>query len=218
MHARAPGPAPRVACQASGLSPAALPPRFSRRSVLAAMAGCAVPPEAAARTRLPSLSQDGKTFVFVEPMVQVPDVVLQRFDGKQVRLLSDQDRRPVLLNFWASWCPPCRLEIPFLQSLYDPQDLQQPRIVAVSVDRGGRKDVAPFLKALRITTLPIYLDPAGMVGRAPQEADRTYPLILRAMPLSYVLTGGGQVVGYIQGMIDWRTEPARAFFRAVSAL
>lgn len=190
----------------------------NRRALLAWFGACVTSSNGWAQERVPSLVQDGKTFAFLEPMPQAPNVSLLRLDGGRSPLLDPRDRRPVLLNFWATWCPPCRVEIPFLQSHYSPGDPGQPRILPVSVDKGGEQDVVPFLRKYAIKTLPIFLDPEGDVGRKPTQADAGYPLLLRWMPLTYVMTWDGRVVGYFPGVIDWRQGGARGFFAAVAEL
>lgn len=60
-----------------------------------------------------------------------PDVQLETIDGETVRL-SDYRGQPVILNFWATWCPPCRAEIPDFQKLYDDED-QNVEILAINM-------------------------------------------------------------------------------------
>ena len=74
-----------------------------------------------------------------------PDFTLESLDGSQVRL-SDLRGKAVLVNFWATWCEPCKEETPWLvelQSQYGPQGLQ---ILGVAMDDDGKKAVEPWVK------------------------------------------------------------------------
>jgi len=78
-----------------------------------------------------------------------PDFTLQSLDGKTVHL-SDYRGRPVVLNFWATWCAPCKIEMPWfveLQKEYGPQGLQ---LVGVAMDDASPKDIAEFAKEMGV--------------------------------------------------------------------
>src|SRR5579864_140810 len=75
-----------------------------------------------------------------------PDFELRSLDGQSVRL-SSMRGKPVLLNFWATWCAPCRVEMPWLVQLDQQCQAQGVQIVGVSLDdEGSEKDVATFAK------------------------------------------------------------------------
>ena len=94
-----------------------------------------------------------------------PAYAAPTLDGDTVTLAELQGR-PVLLNIWATWCSPCREEMPDLQAVaeeYGPRGLQ---VVAVSIDQAGaREDVRQFMAAYGVH-FTVLLDPAGMVSRA----------------------------------------------------
>lgn len=78
-----------------------------------------------------------------------PDFTLQALDGKTVRL-SDFRGKAVLLNFWATWCQPCKIEMPWfveLQKQYGPEGLQ---VVGVAMDDAGPEEIAKFAKELGV--------------------------------------------------------------------
>jgi peroxiredoxin len=78
-----------------------------------------------------------------------PDFTLQSLDGKTVRL-SDFHGKAVLLNFWATWCQPCKIEMPWfveLQKQYGPEGLQ---VVGIAMDDASPQDIAKFAKELGV--------------------------------------------------------------------
>lgn len=88
-----------------------------------------------------------------------PDFALPDLAGGRWRLYEAQGR-PVLLNFAATWCPPCRDELPALVRLYEREGPDGIQVVAIFIDRAGRADVAPFAAKLALP-FPVLLDPRG---------------------------------------------------------
>ncbi len=74
-----------------------------------------------------------------------PDFTLTSTDGKAIRL-SDYRGKVVVLDFWATWCPPCKAEIPDFIKLYSQYKSNGLQMLGVSLDEGGLKDVVPFMK------------------------------------------------------------------------
>jgi peroxiredoxin len=93
---------------------------------------------------------------------QAPDFALMNLEGRAVNL-SDYRGQVTLLDFWATWCSPCRAELPYLQTLQSQYRAQGFAVVAVSLDRDASM-VAPLLRANRLT-LSSLLDPRNEVGR-----------------------------------------------------
>ena len=91
-----------------------------------------------------------------------PDFRLVSIDGREVSL-SDFKGKVVLLNFWATWCSPCKEEIPSLNSLYSMLHSQGLVILAVSEDNRGLDAVKPFVERYGII-FPVLLDPSRKVG------------------------------------------------------
>ncbi|HSN76096.1 MAG TPA: TlpA disulfide reductase family protein [Anaerolineae bacterium] len=104
-----------------------------------------------------------------EPMAQaLPDVTLLDTSGAPVRL-ADLRGRPLLLNFWATWCPPCDEEMPALEALYLQQGGEGVQVVAVNLQEAPQM-VATYLAAKGLT-LPVLLDSAGELAA---QLDVTY--------------------------------------------
>ncbi|MFC1994739.1 redoxin domain-containing protein [Chloroflexota bacterium] len=92
-----------------------------------------------------------------------PDFTLPTLDGGTATL-SDLQGRPVLLNFWASWCPPCRAEMPYLQSVWEKS--KDGDLVMLAINKGEQKQkVRDFVTSLGYT-FPIGLDTDTLVAHA----------------------------------------------------
>ncbi|MBI3121735.1 MAG: TlpA family protein disulfide reductase [candidate division NC10 bacterium] len=127
-----------------------------------------------------------------------PDFVLPTLAGPPIRL-SDHQGKVVLLNFWATWCPPCRAEMPSMEKLYRAYRDRGLVILAVSGDRTGRSVVESFVQE-RGVTFPILLD-------SPGEVFAQYGV--RGLPTSYLLDRQGRIVSADIGARDWSGKAAR---------
>jgi len=122
---------------------------------------------------------------------EAPDFELADLQGKPVRL-SELRGRAVLLNFWATWCAPCKIEIPWfvdLQKQYGPQGLQ---IVGVAVDVDNKDDVAKFAREMGIN-YPVLL---GNDRVSAQYGG------VEALPTSYYIGRDGKVVTRVFGLVS----------------
>lgn len=108
-----------------------------------------------------------------------PDFQLQTLDGETVKL-SDYRGQRVMLNFWATWCPPCRAEMPDMEAFYQANDVA---IVAVNLTEteANLNDVAEFTESFNLT-FPIFLDEKN-------EVAITYQI--RPIPTSYMIDSKG---------------------------
>lgn len=135
---------------------------------------------------------------------QAPDFTLVNMEGERVSL-SDYRGQVVVINFWATWCPPCREEKPTMESLY--QQFKDDGLVflAVNVEADGHQVVSQYL--LRHSyTFPILLD-----GRA--EVQGLYGVF--RYPESFIIDRDGTVVEQIIGARDWMQNPT---FRLIESL
>jgi peroxiredoxin len=115
------------------------------------------------------------------PQSPAPDFTLTSLDGQTIQL-SDLRGRPVLLNFWATWCPACRTELPALQAAYERYGEQ---VVFLAVDvKESRDTVASFVSQFGLT-FPVLLDEQGQVS------DRLYQV--RGIPTSLFIAPDGVV-------------------------
>ena len=130
----------------------------------------------------------------VGPKVDVPaqDFELRTLKGDYVKL-SDYRGKVVFLNIWATWCPPCREEMPSMESLYRRLKGRPFEMLAVSIDREGEKAVRPFAAKYGLT-FPVLLDPES----------KTYRLYgLTGVPETFIVDKNGMVVKKVIGAQYW---------------
>jgi len=121
-----------------------------------------------------------------------PDFTLTDMAGQQVTL-SQFRGKVVILNFWATWCPPCREEMPSMERLYRDFESQGLVMLAVNIDENGRDAVAKFLKKTP-HSFPVLLDSENV-------AQNTYGVF--RFPESFIIDRNGVVVDKIIGGRDW---------------
>jgi thiol-disulfide isomerase/thioredoxin len=143
---------------------------------------------------------DYKAVPILQPMKEIaptPEINLSTPDGKKISL-KDFRGKLVLLNFWASWCVPCREEMPAMEKLYQEYKDKNFVILAVAV-KDRRQDAIDFLKALKIS-YPVALDPDAQVGQ-----------IYGAwgLPATYIIGPKGEGLARGWGPADWNGAPAR---------
>lgn len=122
-----------------------------------------------------------------------PDFELPGLDEKTVRL-SDFRGKVVFLNFWATWCKPCREEMPSMEVLYKNFEKDGLVILAVSIDRvTTKKDIPPFVKSMNLT-FPVLVDSWG-------QTDKRYKLM--GVPETYIIDRDGVLREKVIGPRDW---------------
>ena len=136
--------------------------------------------------------------------VPAPAFTLPTLQGETVHL-RDYHGKLVLLNFWATWCPPCREEMPSLQSLWQDFKTQDFVILAIAADRGNKKDVARFAARLGLD-FPILLDPDGKVRRR-------YEVF--GLPLSYLIGKDGKILGRFTAAQTWNSSAIKDRLRTL---
>jgi peroxiredoxin len=122
-----------------------------------------------------------------------PDFQLPDLNEKDIRL-SDYRGKVVFLNFWATWCKPCREEMPSMEVLYKNFEKDGLVILAVSIDRvTTKKEIPPFVKSLNLT-FPVLVDSWG-------QTDKRYKLM--GVPETYIIDREGTLREKVIGPRDW---------------
>ena len=132
----------------------------------------------------------GVTLRFVDTPAEVPDLTMEALDGQTISM-ADQRGKVVLVNFWATWCGPCREEIPFLVRLAEryPDHLT---VIGVSEDHGSSDTVAAFAGQYGVN-YPIVM--------STPEIKRAFPGVF-ALPTSFVVDPEGRMVESHVGLIS----------------
>ncbi|MBI3989423.1 MAG: TlpA family protein disulfide reductase [candidate division NC10 bacterium] len=155
-------------------------------------------------TSLPAFADDARP----EVGHFAPDFALCDTDPKLIRL-SDYRGKVVLLNFWATWCPPCRLEMPTMEQVYREYKRRGLEVLAVSLDTGHAAvvavQVAEFMKELKLT-FPALLDPK-------MEVARRYRLV--GLPTSFLIDRQGRIRFKEVGFRSWTDPDSRKKLEAL---
>ena len=122
-----------------------------------------------------------------------PNTAITDAEGNSLTL-ADYRPMPLVVNFWASWCPPCIHELPALARLDEVLTPQGMGVLLVGVDRKGRDFGESFLKDQGIDIRQRAYDAKGGLVRA---------IGVRAMPTSLLISGSGRIIGRFEGIAAW---------------
>jgi cytochrome c biogenesis protein CcmG/thiol:disulfide interchange protein DsbE len=137
-----------------------------------------------------------------QPGLEMANFTFPDINGREVSL-ADHRGKVVLVNVWATWCPPCRQEMPSMQSLYEKFKGENLEILAVSIDSEGREVVAPFMRKMNLT-FPALLDPGETIRSL---------YGITGVPESFIIDKQGILVEKIIGPINWATPEVFFFFK-----
>tara|TARA_B100000676_G_scaffold95029_1_gene94931 strand:- start:491 stop:1000 length:510 start_codon:yes stop_codon:yes gene_type:complete len=139
---------------------------------------------------------DFKNLIIKKDQKKYEDLSFLDADKKQVNL-DDYRGKLVLLNFWASWCAPCKEEMPSLDSLQSNKDLNNLQIFPINVGQDSEKKAKDFFEELDIKTLNIYFDTTITLAKKFQ---------LRGIPTTILISKDGYEFARIIGSIDFESQ------------
>ena len=161
---------------------------------LAAVSGTTTQEESAAEQEDAGGAQEESGEI---PVIPAPDFTLTDQYG-ETHTLSDYQGQTVFLNFWATWCGPCKMEMPDIQALYEEWDENAGDLVVLGVagpgigQEGSAEDIAAFLEENGYT-YPVVMDDTGALF---------YQYGISAYPTTFMIDTEGNVFGYVQGAVS----------------
>jgi len=133
-----------------------------------------------------------------------PGFSLENLHGEAISLCDFQGQ-VVILHFWATWCAPCRQELPLLDTFWQKYRKQGLTVLAINIDRGDAASVSRLVEQLRLD-VPVLLDPQA-------AARLRYEVV--ALPQTYFIGRDGKFSGKLYGAADWLGQTTQDFVNAL---
>ena len=133
------------------------------------------------------------------------DVAFMSEDGKEMTL-ADLNGQYTLLNFWATWCAPCRKEMPDLAALQTQLGGEDFQVVTVATGRNPRPAMEAFFDEIGVDNLPLHTD-------ARQSFSRSMGVL--GLPVTLIIDPQGDEIARLQGDADWHSDSAAAIIQAL---
>ena len=141
------------------------------------------------------------SFAGEDPSVDAPKFSLTTLDGRELAL-NDYQGKYLLVNFWATWCGPCKVEMPSLELLYRKFQKRNFAMIAVSNDIFGAQVVEPYIQAQNFT-FPVGLDPKLKVSNQ-------FGVI--SLPTTFLIDPQGKIIGVLNGAENWADPKTLLYF------
>ncbi|SDW42575.1 TlpA disulfide reductase family protein [Celeribacter indicus] len=161
----------------------------------------AIPASGADLERAAALREDSlQKLSFHDTPKPVSDVVFTDPEGGEHRL-SDHSGKLVLLNFWATWCAPCRKEMPELDALQTAYGAEGLEVLTVATGRNPLPAIRKFYDETDLTALPVLLDPQSALAR---------DMAVLGLPVTVLIDPEGQEIARMTGDAEWFSSSAKA--------
>ncbi len=164
-----------------------------------ANAACRHAVETAARIK-PLVHGEVAALAVADTPFRVPDLAFKDAQGHD-RTLADWRGRTILLNLWATWCVPCRREMPALDALQADLGGSKFQVVAVNIDQRDAQKPLAFLKQIGVTHLAFYSDDTAQVFEALKTAGKAF-----GMPTTLLVDPKGCEIGDMAGPAEWSSD------------
>jgi len=158
--------------------------------------------------RLQPLAKGELAAMTVDRTPQPPPVISFAGPEGQALSLSDFKGRTILVNLWATWCVPCRQEMPALDKLQSELGGADFEVVAINVDTRNPEKPKAWLQENGIKNLAYYADPAGKLLQVLQKSGHVVGL-----PTTFVVDASGCEIAILKGPAEWASPDALAFIR-----
>ncbi|SIT85661.1 Thiol-disulfide isomerase or thioredoxin [Yoonia rosea] len=148
---------------------------------------------------------DMRKLNFHSTPVAASDVPFTGADGSEMTL-ADFSGKYVVLNFWATWCAPCRVEMPHLSALQTAMGGDRMEVVTIATGRNPLPVMQRFFEEIDVDNLPLHTDPRQSLARG---------MGVLGLPVTVILDPDGYEVARMQGEADWSSENAMAIMQAL---
>jgi thiol-disulfide isomerase/thioredoxin len=138
----------------------------------------------------------------------MPELFFNDADGKPIKL-SDLRGKVILLNLWATWCAPCRQEMPDLDTLQSSLGSKDFEVVTINIDTRNPDKPKQFLSDLVLLKLKFYADPSAKIFQDLKNAGKAL-----GMPTTLLIDAQGCELGRMPGPAHWASEDAQALIKA----
>lgn len=155
--------------------------------------------------KAPASTRSESGFVLWHAPRPVPALAFRDGDGRSLTL-DDFQGRVVVLNVWATWCGPCRVEMPTLDNLHAKLGGADLEVLALSIDRAGPEAVREFFDEIGIKHLRLYIDPTG---------ETLNMLDVAGIPTTLLIDRQGRELGRLIGAAEWDSPEMLQFLRKV---
>jgi len=146
-----------------------------------------------------------------DPPQSLKDLAFEGPDG-QPMTLGDRAGKTLLINLWATWCAPCRAEMPALDALQQEKGSDSFEVVAINVDTGDASKPQKFLEETGVKNLALYREPTLALFDSVKKRG-----LALGLPVTMLVDGEGCLLGFMNGPAEWSSEDAKRLIDAALA-
>ncbi len=143
-----------------------------------------------------------RKFIFSDGTEPLPKPIVLDINGNVVEIGFNDDI--LIINFWATWCAPCKKEMPSLNTLAENMKFDDVRIITVASGRNSKEAIEAFFSDNNLANLNKFRDPKGKIAMS---------YGVTALPTTVLIDPSRKEIGRIIGDIDWNNENIRSFLR-----